>query len=456
LSGILSYDDTIVAVSTPPGAGGIGIVRMSGPEALRILRSLFRPSSTGPEQAPRCLCHGRLVDRADGTVVDEVLATFMPAPHTYTRQDVVEINTHGGPLVVRRTLELCLELGARLAEPGEFTLRAFLNGRIDLAQAEAVRDLVAARTSLAARQAVAQLDGLLSSRVRTVRERLQSCLAALEAWLDFDEGEEPGLEPALQASNAEIEALVRSADAGIMRREGLRAAIVGRPNVGKSSLLNALLRSDRAIVTDVPGTTRDTVEEAADLGGLTVVFVDTAGLDQEETPDPVERLGRERSRRALESAHMVLLVLDASRPLEPADYEIARLAAQAPAAVVVWNKVDLNGPAQAAPLTGYPEVRVSALTGTGLDRLERVVVEQALGPDLAGQEAVLSSARQKMAAVRALEAARSALAGWQQGLGLDAVAEDIRVACRALGEITGETVEGDLLERIFATFCVGK
>lgn len=451
------FDDTIVAVGTPPGAGGIGIVRMSGPDALTILRSLFRPSTASPDVAPRRLCHGHIAEPGGGEVVDEVLATFMPAPHTYTRQHVVEINAHGGPLVLRRIVELCLQQGARPATPGEFTLRAFLNGRIDLAQAEAVRDLVSARTSLAARQAIAQLDGALSARVGRPRDRLLGCLAAVEAWIDFDEVEEsPALGPELEAAVGELEELVRSAKAGIVRREGLRVAIVGRPNVGKSSLLNALLRADRAIVTDVPGTTRDTVEEAADVGGLTVVFVDTAGLDAGETEDPAERLGRERSRRALASAQMVLLVLDASVPLEPADREIAELTAGAPAAVVVWNKVDLGDLGQSAPLSGRPEVRISALTGLGLEALEQVILEQALGPGSAQEGPALNSERQRQAAMRALEAARDALTGVKSGLGLDAVAEDLRASCRALGEITGETVEEDVLARIFATFCVGK
>lgn len=456
MANVSGYDDTIAAVGTPPGPGGIGIVRLSGPKAADILRALFRPSRTPPERAPRRLCHGHIVDPKSEQVVDEVLATLMPAPHTYTRQDVVEINAHGGPFVVRRVLELCLELGARPADPGEFTLRAFVNGRIDLTQAEAVRDLVSARTSLAARQAIAQLDGALSTRVGALRDRLAAALAAVEAWIDFDDLDEPDLEPILQEAISGLDDLVQSAHSGIVRREGIRVAIVGRPNVGKSSLLNALLRADRAIVTDVPGTTRDTVEEAADLAGITAVFVDTAGLRQGGTEDPVEALGQERSRRALESAQVALLVLDASRPLEPADREIAAMASHAPSAVVVWNKVDLADLGQANPLAGHAEVRVSALTGQGLDALERVVVVEALGSQAGQDGGALSSARQQRAASRALEAARAALAGIHRGLGLDAVAEDLRHACSALGEITGETVEGDLLARIFATFCVGK
>lgn len=452
-----TFDDTIVAVGTPPGAGGIGIVRLSGPDALAILRSLFRPSRTSPDAAPRRLCHGHIAEPEGGEVVDEVLATFMPAPYTYTRQNVVEINAHGGPVVLRRIVGLCLRQGARPAGPGEFTLRAFVNGRIDLTQAEAVRDVVSARTLLAARQAIAQLDGALGARVGRSRDRLLRCLAAVEASIDFEEVEGlPALEPELQAAIRELEELAKTAKTGIVRREGLRVAIVGRPNVGKSSLLNALLRADRAIVTDVPGTTRDTVEEAADVGGLTVVFVDTAGLDASATQDPAERLGRERSRRALASAQMVLLVLDASVPLEPADQEIAALASEAPAAVVVWNKVDLGDLGQPTPLSGRPEVHVSALTGLGLETLEQVILEQALEPGSAQEGPALSSERQRQAAIRALEAARAALAGVESGFGLDAVAEDLRAACHALGEITGETADEDVLARIFATFCVGK
>ena len=449
--------DTIAAIATPAGAGGIGIVRLSGPQAGQVLRTLFRHSSRDPLQSPRRLCLGQVVDPATGHAVDEVLAVYMPGPGTFTREPVVEIDTHGGGLVLREVLRLCLRAGARAAQPGEFTLRAFLNGRIDLAQAEAVRDLVSARTHLAGRQALAQLEGALSDRVRRTRGSLLDALAGVEAAIDFDETVDyDAVAELLHGAEDELRALVKSAREGIRRREGLRVTIVGRPNVGKSSLLNSLLRNDRAIVTDIPGTTRDTLEESVDLAGLAITFVDTAGLGAEAGDDPVERLGRERSWRALRGADMALLVLDASRPLDDGDRAVAEGAASAPLMLAVWNKIDLGPPREPGPLAGCPEVHVSALTGAGMERLEASIVSLVLQGDRGEDEAPLTSERHLDAARRALEAASAAREGLADGYRLDMAAEDLRGACRALGEITGESVDADLLTRLFATFCVGK
>jgi len=452
-----TFDDTIAAISTPLGAGGIGIVRLSGPDSLAVLRALFRPAAVWPESAPRQLCRGYVVDPNSAQVVDEVLSVYMPAPHTYTRQPVVEIDTHGGGLVLRRVLRLCLEQGARQAEPGEFTLRAFVSGRIDLTQAEAVRDLVSARTELAARQAVAQLQGGLGARVRSCRGQVLAVLAAVEAAIDFEDGfARDETMAALAAAAGDIEALLASAKGGMLRREGLRVAIVGRPNVGKSSLLNALLRFDRAIVSEVPGTTRDTLEEAVDLDGLAVVFVDTAGLRRQASGDPVERLGQERSRKAIDAADLVLLVLDASELLQAADYQVAEMAATAPAMITVWNKTDLVLPRQPSPRPGGLEVMVSALTGAGLQDLRQAVRDLALGNGPGTEEASLNTERQEEAAQDSLRAALSAAEGLARGLPLDMIAEDLRQACRALGQITGESTDADLLAQIFSSFCVGK
>ncbi|MGQ9552858.1 MAG: tRNA uridine-5-carboxymethylaminomethyl(34) synthesis GTPase MnmE [Anaerolineae bacterium] len=454
---VLSLDDTIAAIATPIGTGGIGIVRLSGPQALVIADSLFQPRKRRLQKHPRHLCYGWIVDPHTQEHIDEVLAVYMPAPHTYTRQDVVEINAHGGPLVVRKVLALCLQMGARAAEPGEMTLRAFVNGRIDLTQAEAVHDLISARTEAALRQAVHQLEGRLAERVRQVRRKLLHSLATVEAAIDFDDEETspPDITAELRDSLEDLQALLATASAGIIKREGLRVAIVGRPNVGKSSLMNALLGTDRAIVTPIPGTTRDTLEEVANIGGVAIVFVDTAGLAGEMT-DPVGQMGMARTRRALQTADMALFVLDGSETLRQDDLDIASLVASVPAAIIVWNKADLPAVTQLSPLPGWPEVRVSALTGEGLPELEMVLLETALGSYRLSSESCLSSERQRNAVERAIAAVQTALEGAQKGMPPDILALDVKLAADALGEITGETASDELLALIFSSFCVGK
>ena len=452
-----SFDDTIAAISTPVGVGGIGIVRLSGPQALIIAERLFQPRVRKLADNPRILCYGWVQDPDNGETVDEVLVSYMPAPNTYTCQDVVEVNAHGGPLVLRRILGLCLGCGARLAEPGEMTLRAFVNGRIDLTQAEAVRDVIMARTEASLRQAVGQLSGRLAAKVRSLRQQVVQCLAAVEAAIDFDEEDTATVDMAdeLAAVCQAMQGLLQTARGGIIRRQGFKVAIVGRPNVGKSSLMNALLGTERAIVTPVPGTTRDTLEEAANIGGLAVVFVDTAGL-AEEPVDAVERIGMERARRALESADVVVLVLDASQPLTAADYGVAEAVACAPEALVVWNKVDLPTVPQASPLPGRRQVRVSALTGAGLPELESTLLGTVLEGEVVAGDASLTSDRHRQAVERALEAARLANEALASGTPLDMVALDLKATADALGEVTGETVHDEVLATIFSTFCVGK
>jgi len=452
----LALEDTIAAVATPIGVGGVGIVRLSGPQALTIAASLFR-GRRDLARNPRSLCHGWVLDPQSNERVDEVLAVYMPAPGTYTRQDVVEIDAHGGPLAVRQILSFCLRAGARAAEAGEMTLRAFVNGRIDLTQAEAVRGVVEARTEAALRQAVGHLEGRLGTRIRQVRRGLLECLAVVEAAIDFDEEEAgpPDLGPRLAGAVDDLTAMLAGARAGIMRREGVHVAIVGRPNVGKSSLMNAILGVERAIVTPIPGTTRDTLEEAANVNGVAVVFVDTAGLAG-RAADAVEQLGMERARQALARADVVLLVLDASQPLTADDAHVASQAAAAPGSLVVWNKCDLPTLMQQSPLAGRPEVRISALTGEGLPTLEERLLQVALAGAETGDEAPPASERQRDAVARGLEAAQSALAGLGDGRPLDALALDLKAAADALGEVTGETAGEELLTLVFSSFCVGK
>jgi tRNA modification GTPase len=464
-----SLDDTIAAISTPVGEGGIGIVRMTGPEARDIMRRLFLSPSRpeGSTFQPRTLHYGHILDPATEERVDEVLAAYMPAPRTYTRQDVVEINGHGGIVALRRILALCLRQGARLAEPGEFTARAFLNGRLDLAQAEAVLDVVQAKTETSLQAAMGQLAGHLSERVRTVRSILLNALAHLEASIDFAEDEIPerDIEADLEEAGDALSALLADADRGIIYRQGVRAAIIGRPNVGKSSLLNRLLRTSRAIVTDIPGTTRDTLEETLNLQGVPVVLVDTAGITS-ATKDPIEQLGIERSRAALAVADLALLVLDASQPLTDADHAIAALVGDK-TAIVVLNKVDLltsAARAQDARPTGHCPildtaccVPVSALTGEGLEALEETIVEAVFSGQVSASEApAVTSPRHKEALNRALEQVSAARTASRAGLSADLVAIDLTAAVNTLGEITGQTASDDLLEIIFENFCIGK
>jgi tRNA modification GTPase len=492
-----SLDDTIVAISTPLGEGGIGIVRMTGPEAAPILLRLFLPSprssvssiqspasagSTSPTQIlqPRRLHYGHILEPETGDMVDEVLVAHMPAPGTYTRQDVVEINGHGGFVALQRIQALCLRQGARLAEPGEFTARAFLNGRLDLAQAEAVLDAVQAKTEVSLQAAVGQLAGQLSGQVRSVRAILVEVLAYLEASIDFVEDEIPvqDIGPALGEARASLSHLLADADRGIIYRQGIRTAIIGRPNVGKSSLLNRLLRTGRAIVTDIPGTTRDTLEETVNLEGIPVVLVDTAGITA-DTEDPIERLGVERSRVALTQADLALLVVDASQPLCSADEDIAALVGGKPA-LVALNKIDLlhtvgsprpgpeSGPDAAGQgslptqhphcsILNAPCIPISARTGEGLQDLEATIVRIVLaGQVKASQAPLVTSPRHKQALSQALDHLNSALAGYNHGQLADMLAIDVTAAIHALGEITGQTASEDLLETIFGNFCIGK
>jgi len=461
-----SLDDTIAAISTPIGEGGIGIVRMSGPEALAILQKIFVRGKATNIQSPTSnfqlptssLQYGHIVDPETADVVDEVLVSYMKAPRTYTRQDVVEINCHGGIAPLRRVLELCLRQGARLASPGEFTLRAFINGRIDLAQAEAVLDIVRAKTEAGLRVAVGQLEGRLSHQVRALRAQLIDVLAYLEATIDFEEDEIPerDITPDLERVRGQLEKLLAQADRGIIYRQGIRTAIVGRPNVGKSSLLNALLRTSRAIVTPIPGTTRDTLEETLNLQGIPLVLVDTAGI-VDETEDFIERLGIERSRRALAQADLALLVVDGSEPLTEADHRIAELVADK-TAILVINKIDLpRAAADLDILPDAPRVEISALTGEGLEKLEETIVEVVFsGQVLASDAPLVSNPRHKSILKRALDHVVSAQEAHARGMPADFVAIDLTSAANALGEITGETVTEDLLEVIFSEFCVGK
>ncbi len=471
-----SYDDTIAAIATPPGIGGVGIVRISGPDAFTLGQSIFRASSAESDDPPpsHLLTYGHAFDPASGETLDEVLAVFMRAPRTYTREDVVELQAHGGPLVLRRILTAALAAGARAADPGELTLRAFLNGRLDLAQAEAVQALITSQSDAGRRLALRQLGGDLSSRIRRARDAATGALVRIEASIDFPEEEVPPPDPAELAAligeaSDEVDRLLAGADQGRVLRDGLRVALVGRPNVGKSSLLNTLLGAERAIVTPIAGTTRDTIEEFATVGGVPVQLIDTAGLTPSD--DPIERIGVERSRAAARAADLLLLVLDGSASLSALDTSVAmelrelvaasdREEAGATPVTLVLNKSDLPAayPIEAAKALwpGAPVVRCSALSKEETLPLERALAEVALSGGAQPGEVLVTSARHADALRRASKHLREAEATLAEGLPLDFVSIDLRVALETLGEITGETASVDLLDRIFAEFCIGK
>jgi len=444
------YQDTIAAISTSLGEGGIGIVRLSGKDALSIARRLF-----SRQLQHRRLVYGHIIDPDSGEVVDEVLAAYMKAPHTYTREDIVEIDCHGGPLPLQRILGLCLHHGARLANPGEFTLRAFLNGRIDLVQAESVLDVIQAKTQASLRLAVQGLGGKLSEPIKELRRSLMDILAYLTARIDFpeDEVEEQGVIKPLDMAQETLKGLIANADAGIVYRQGVRTAIVGRPNVGKSSLLNRLLRQSRAIVTPIPGTTRDTLEETVNIRGMPFILVDTAGIIRSN--NVIDEMAVERSRKAIEQADFVLFVIDASEPLTQTDSELVNLLADK-TALVVANKCDLPAHAE---LDGLPwlQVSTSALTGEGLAELETAMVNSVLGGKVVTSDALLvTNPRHKEALQKASRHLALARASVAEKLPDDFVTIDLTAVLNALGEITGETVTEDLLETIFSKFCIGK
>ncbi|WIG61402.1 MAG: tRNA-5-carboxymethylaminomethyl-2-thiouridine(34) synthesis protein MnmE [Ktedonobacterales bacterium] len=471
-------EDTIAAIATPPGTGGIGIVRVSGPEAFRIGMAIFRAADAVYRDAPppsHLLTYGHVVDAETGERIDEVLAAFMRAPRTYTREDVVEISAHGGPLLLGRILRLALAAGARAARAGEMTLRAFLNGRLDLAQAEAVMALINAESDAGRRLALRQLQGELSARIGEARAAAMAALAHIEASIDFPEEEVPPpergeLAELVAEARGTVDALLVGAGWGRLLREGLRVALVGRPNVGKSSLLNALLRTERAIVTPIPGTTRDTVEERASIGGVALHLVDTAGLTA--TDDPIERIGVERSRAAARSADLLLFLLDRSSSLTEDDWraadEVRALGdaadgetVEATPVIVALNKADLppaltEAEARALWPGAAAVVDTSAVTAGGTEALERAVTTLIAGGQAQGADPLVASTRHADALRRADEHLAAALVALDGGIPLELVGIDLRAALDTLGEITGETASADLLDRIFAEFCIGK
>lgn len=454
-------DDTIAAISTPLGEGGLAVIRISGKEACRVADGCFRPagqvSRRPSEAASHTVQYGHVV--AEGRVVDEVLLGVFRAPRTYTREDTVEVSCHGGLLAARQVLEAVLAAGARLAEPGEFTRRAFLNGRLDLTQAEAVADIIHARTELALAAAHEQLAGKLSQRIHRLRDELLAVLAHVEAHIDFPEEDiapdtREQLLARLERATAFMDELLATAEEGRLLRRGIRVAIVGRPNVGKSSLLNQLLGQDRAIVSPVAGTTRDTIEETANIRGLPMVLIDTAGL--REAGDAIEQEGVRRSHQTLARAELVLHVLDASTALEAEDARwLAELAARK--RILVLNKADLPARVVLPDTAGLPVVSVSCLTGAGIEPLKDTLRAQVWSGEIRAEMLeVMINARHQEALRRAQAAVGRSAEALRQDLTLELVALDLRLAVNAVGEIVGGTATEDLLDAIFSQFCLGK
>jgi tRNA modification GTPase len=458
--------DTIAAIATAPGSGGVAIVRLSGSESLAIAARIFRRRGGHGIPRSRHVYVGHVLDHASGAILDEVVTFSMIAPRSYTGEDVVEIQCHGGSVTSQRILESACAAGARPAGPGEFTKRAFLNGRMDLAQAEAVADLIMARSDAGRRLAWSQLEGALSSRVEALREAVLRARAICEVSLDFSEEDLPELEngsPVVAGELArvriELERLTESFERGRLRYHGARVALVGRPNVGKSSLLNVLAGGDRALVTPIAGTTRDVVEAHVAISGAPVVVMDTAGI--RETEDEIEAMGVERSRRAIDDAACVIAVFDRSAPLRAEDSMVAAIVRQRPC-IAVLSKVDLSAVAAVAEvramLPSVQIVEVSALTGDGVQELSNTIGELLFeaNRDARDDEVVIFRVRHRDAARKAIADLSRAEAAMAAGEPLELAASDLAAAASALADITGAMTSEDVLDRVFADFCIGK
>ena len=457
--------ETIAAIATAVGEAGIGIVRVSGPASVKIARAVFCSVNNKPVEnfIARRMLYGKIVDTETGEPIDEALCVYMQAPHSYTCEDVFEFQLHGGTTVVRRVLELLLKEGARLARPGEFTERAYLNGRIDLSQAEAVMDIIQAKTEAALKNAASQLSGNLSVRISEIRKTLLNFLVHVEANLDYPEEniavfDAEVMQKTLLDALHSVDSLLATAQKGKILREGLRTVIVGRPNVGKSSLLNALLGENRALVTEFPGTTRDSIEEYLNLRGIPLRIVDTAGL--RESDDLIEQLGMQRTKDFLASAALILFLVDASQPLTAEDDAIFRSLPPVPVILVV-NKIDLpqlsDSEAWAQRVGSHRVVSLSAKERTGFDDLEQAIEQLVFQGAAQNSEPVfINNSRHVESLNLAREQLASSLSALQEGLPVDCAIIDLRAVLESLGQITGETVSDEVVREIFAKFCLGK
>jgi tRNA modification GTPase len=454
--------ETIVALATPTGRSGIGVIRLSGTDALRVTGVLTGDAAFAP--SPRTAHLNRLTDPATGETLDEAIVIYFQAPHSFTGEDVVEISCHGSPVILRRVIDICLGLGARLAEPGEFTLRALGNGRMDLAEAEAIRDLIDAQTTASARQAIRQLRGELSNQLQPLKDDLLDVIVVLESALEFVEDDLPevqvdGVRHTLSAIAAETERLAETFKAGRLIREGLRVALVGRPNVGKSSLFNALLGTDRAIVTEIAGTTRDQIHERFTIKNIPISLIDTAGL--RDTTDTVESIGVARSKATMADADIVIVMLDASEEMTTDDHDLLDIVRDLNH-LIALNKIDKVSKDdldrfrskikdQRSKITA-----VSARTGENLDDLREAIVSPFAAEDVSGAGFLITDARHHDLLLRACQEIGESISQLASKTSEEIVLMGLHNALRYLGQITGETTTEDMLTRIFSTFCIGK
>lgn len=446
---------TIAAIATALGTGSIAVVRISGDNAIEVADRVF---SRSLENAQSHTVHYGFIKDLKGNKIDEVLLTVMKSPKTFTAEDTVEISTHGGMTASRRVLDAVIKAGAVLAEPGEFTKKAFLNGRIDLSQAEAVIDIINAKNELSQRNALSQLEGALSEDIKNVRNKLINTAARMQVLIDYPDEDLEDITPEeiesiCSACMDKVRRLLATADDGRIINDGVRVAIVGKPNVGKSSLLNALSGSKRAIVTDIAGTTRDTIEENISIDGIPILLVDTAGIRESE--DVVEQIGVERSKSSISDADLVIFVLDAASDFEEEDKEILKSIGDKKC-IIILNKSDLERKCDIAD-ADIPIIETSALTGKGIDELKKCITKLfKLGEIQKGEGAIITNMRHKTALICAEEALRNACGALVGGMPTDIASIDINAAISSLGEITGETVSDDIVNEIFHSFCVGK
>ena len=453
--------ETIAAISTSAGVGGIGIIRMSGEKSFEIISKIFKSKSNQIEA--NTIKYGKIIDNETNEVIDEVLVSFFKAPKSYTTEDMCEINSHGGTIVMRTILDLCIKNGARLAEPGEFTKRAFLNGRIDLSQAEAVIDLINAKTSKERATSVKNLEGGLSKKINEIRSDLMDIMIGIEVNIDYpeydvEEVSSQKTKDDLKEVKNKLEKLYKSFDEGKLIREGIKVAIIGRPNAGKSSLLNAFLREERAIVTEIEGTTRDTIEEFISIDGIPIKLIDTAGI--RNTDEKVERIGIEKSKKMLEEADFVISIFDKSKELNEEDYEILELTKNKKG-VIILNKSDLkekiNANEECFKGLNKRIIEVSILNGIGIEKINESIIEEFRINEInIENETIITNLRHKQLIGESIEELKKALETIDLNMPIDIIAVHIKGIMECLGEITGDNVSEDIITNIFKKFCLGK
>ncbi len=452
--------DTICGIATPIGEGGVSIIRISGSKALDIISKIFvgKNNIDLKQMKTYTMRYGHIIEFESKDVIDEVIISYMKGPHSYTTEDIIEINCHGGVISTNSVMNQVIKAGARVAEPGEFTKRAFLNGRIDLSQAEAVIDIIKAKTDLSMKSALMQSGGALSMQIKEIRQYLLNTLALIEYGVDFTEDDEDiddtlvlRVKDGIKTTILKVRELLKGADEGKIIRDGLNVVIIGKPNVGKSSLLNVLLKEKRAIVTNIPGTTRDIIEEYLNIDGIPIKITDTAGI--RETEDTVEKIGVERSREKIEEADLIILILDSSRDLEEEDKEIINTIKDKNH-IVLLNKTDLDR--KIADIDLDNQIKISAKTGYGIEELKNKIKELFFSGDINSESLIVSNVRHKQALYRSLENCEVALDRVNANEFLDLISIYVTSAMKALGEITGDELEEDVLNKIFSEFCVGK